>query len=201
MLRCVTVRELSSVLPFCQFCRFLIYISVRFIYISFTLLFTLFFFFSSCQNPAMPFLPCHLRHLWQVIVFKQFFPAKTLAKTYHQCHQKVKSLILLAFLFVKCVMSLLNSARRWIIISSYCLCADVRLSCTIINKRYRKIKNVIKQPFIKHLQIILIFFKTFWKKSLDSLRLLLHNVPINKASIIKKPAKRSSSVLKNLKKL
>ena len=54
MLRCVTVRELSSVLPFCQFCRFLIYISVRFIYISFTLLFALSFPFHLAKIP-----PCH----------------------------------------------------------------------------------------------------------------------------------------------
>ena len=39
MFRSVTVRELSGVMPFCQFCHFLIYISARFIYISFTFLF------------------------------------------------------------------------------------------------------------------------------------------------------------------
>ena len=118
------MRELSIVLPFCRFCRFLIYNSARFIYISVTFSFTLFFlfsFFHLAKNPALPFLPCHACHLWQVIVFKGIFLAKTLAKTCHQRRQKVKSLILLAFLFVKCVMSLLYSARRWIIISSYCL--------------------------------------------------------------------------------
>ena len=150
------MRELSSVLPFCQFCRFLIYNSARFIYISFTLLFTLFFSFLPAKNPALPFLPCHLCHLWQVIDFKRFFLAKTLAKNYHQRRQKVKSLILLAFLFVKCVMSLLYSARRWIIISSYCLCAACcwLLTCTINNKRYQKIKNVKKQRLTN-------YFKTF----------------------------------------
>ena len=133
------MRELSSVLPFCQFCRFLIYNSARFIYISFTLLFTLFFSFLPAKNPALPFLPCHLCHLWQVIDFKRFFLAKTLAKNYHQRRQKVKSLILLAFLFVKCVMSLLYSARRWIIIASYCLLADVRrwlLTCCLPVRRW-----------------------------------------------------------------
>ena len=58
MLLCVTVRELSGVLPFCQFCHFLIYISARFVYISFTFLFS----FSACQNPrhaifTLPFVP------------------------------------------------------------------------------------------------------------------------------------------------
>ena len=109
MLRCVTVRELSHGKPFCQFCHFLIYNSVRFIYISVTFSFTCFFLFRLAKIPAMPFLPCHLRHEWQVIVFKRFFLAKTLAKTCHQCCQKVKSLILKGFFIVKCVMSLLYS--------------------------------------------------------------------------------------------
>ena len=132
MIRCVTVRELSSVMSFCQFCRFLIYISVRFIYISFTFSFTLFFLFHLATNGSPAILPCHACHLWQVIVFKGIFRVMSPAKTCHQCRQKVKSLILLAFLFVKCVMSLFYNAIRQIIIMPYCLCADVHLSSTII---------------------------------------------------------------------
>ena len=55
MLRCVTVRELSHGKPFCQFCHFLIYNSVRFIYISVTFSFTCFFLFRLAKIPAMPF--------------------------------------------------------------------------------------------------------------------------------------------------
>ena len=68
MLRCMTVHELSHGKPVCQFFGFLIYISVRFVYISVTHLFTLFFRSSLCQNPGHAILPCHLCQLWQVIV-------------------------------------------------------------------------------------------------------------------------------------
>ena len=102
-----TVRELSLVLTVCQFCHFSIYISVRFIYISFTFHFALFFLFLLAKIRAMPFLPCHACHLWQVLDFKQIFLAKTLAKTCHTCHKNDKSLILKEFLFVKCGTSLL----------------------------------------------------------------------------------------------
>ena len=54
MLLCVTVRELSVVLSFCQFCDFLIYISVRFVYISVTLLFTLFFLYLLTEIYTLP---------------------------------------------------------------------------------------------------------------------------------------------------
>ena len=76
MLRCVTVRELSAVMPFCQFCDFLIYNSVRFVYISVTFSFTLFFLSHLAQIHAMPFLARHVCHAWQVIDFKQIFLAK-----------------------------------------------------------------------------------------------------------------------------
>ena len=48
-----TVHELSLVMSFCQFCHFSIYNSVRFVYISFTFPFTLFFL--SCW---LKFTPC-----------------------------------------------------------------------------------------------------------------------------------------------
>ena len=109
MLLCVTVRELSVVLSFCQFCDFLIYNSVRFVYISVTLLFTLFFLYLPAKIHALPFAPCHLRHEWQVIDFKQIFLVMSVAKTRHARHQNVKLLILKGFFIDKCVMSLFNS--------------------------------------------------------------------------------------------
>ena len=113
------MRELSSVMPFCQFFGFLIYNSVRFIYVSFT------FLFHSLYPPriaiiyAMPFLPCHARHLWHLIDFKRIFFAITLVKSCHVCHKNYKPLILKGFFIVKCVMSLLYNTVRQIIITSY----------------------------------------------------------------------------------
>ena len=54
MFRNATVRELSHGKPFCQFCHFLIYISVRFVYISVTFSFSLFFLFCLLKPT-----PCH----------------------------------------------------------------------------------------------------------------------------------------------
>ena len=88
-----TVRELSQCFAVCRFFHFLIYNSARFVYISFTFPFTLFFSFSACQAHAPAILIDYLRHEWQVIDFKQFFLAKTLAKTCHQCPKNGKSLI------------------------------------------------------------------------------------------------------------
>ena len=113
------MRELSSVMPFCRFCHFLIYISVRFVYVSFTFLFHSLYPPRIARIPAMPFLPCHSCHSWQVIDFKRFFLAKTLAKTCHVCQQNAKLLILKGFFIVKCVMSLLYNTVRQIIITSY----------------------------------------------------------------------------------
>ena len=104
-------------MPSCQFFHFSIYNSVRFVYVSFTLLFTLFFSFHACQNPGPAILPCHLCHLWHLIGFKGIFLAKTLAKTCYQCRQNGKSLISKGFLFVKCVMSLFDSTLPQIIIT------------------------------------------------------------------------------------
>ena len=119
----MTVRELSAVLPFCRFFHFLIYNSVRFVYISFTFSFTLFFLFSLAWIHALDILVRHACHLWHLIDFISFFLAKTLAKTCQRFHQNGKSLILKEFLFVKCVMSLSYSTLSLIIITSYCLCA------------------------------------------------------------------------------
>ena len=117
MFRCVTVRELSLGTAFCQFCHFSIYNSVRFVYISVTFFLICFFLFILAKIPSLPFLPCHSCHLWHLIDFKQFFLAKTLAKTCHQCRQNGKSLILKGFLFDKRVMSLKNKALPQIIIT------------------------------------------------------------------------------------
>ena len=102
----MTVRELSSVLPSCRFCHFLIYISVRFVYISFTFSFTLFFPPLLAKISAHDILTNNLRHAWHLTDFISFFLAKTLAKTCRRCRQNGKSLILKELLFVKCVMSL-----------------------------------------------------------------------------------------------
>ena len=117
MFRWVTVRELSLGMPFCRFCHFSIYNSVRFVYISVTFFLICFFLFLLAKIPSLPFLPCHLWHLWHLIDFKQFFLAKTLAKTCQQCHQNAKLLILKEFLFAKCVMGLFDSTVRQIIIT------------------------------------------------------------------------------------
>ena len=109
MLLCAAVRELSSVLAFCQFCDFLIYISVRFVYISVTHLFACFFPHPLAKNPRHAILACHLCHLRHLIDFKRFFLAKTLAKTCHTCHKNGKSLIFKGFFAAKCVMSLTYS--------------------------------------------------------------------------------------------
>ena len=114
------MRELSQCFAFCRFCHFSIYNSVRFLYISFTFPFRPLFPFLLAKTSAPPFLPCHSCHLWHPIDFKQFFLAKTLAKTCHQCHQNGKSLILKEFLFVKRGMSLLKNAQAQIIITSHC---------------------------------------------------------------------------------
>ena len=122
------MRELSQCFAFCRFCHFSIYNSVRFLYISFTFP----FFFFCLPNLRLAILTDNLtdnlRHEWHPIDFKQFFLAKTLAKTCRQCHQNGKSLILKEFLFVKCGMSLLKNARAQIIITSYC--------CILIQRYY-----------------------------------------------------------------
>ena len=77
MILLVTVRELSCVLPFCQFCHFLIYISVRFIYISVTFSFSFFILPKS--------LPCHFYPAMRAIcgillILNSFFLPKRLPK-------------------------------------------------------------------------------------------------------------------------
>ena len=117
MLRNATVRELSQCFAFCRFCHFLIYISVRFVYISFTFLFTLSFSFLACQNPRHAILIDNLRHERHLIDFKRFFSAMSLAKTCQHCRQNGKSLILKGFLITKRVMSLIYRALPQIIIT------------------------------------------------------------------------------------
>ena len=86
MLRCVTVRELSSVMAFWRFCHFLIYNSVRFVYIPVT---SSFFFF--CLSKS---LPCH------------FYPAI--------CVMSGKSLFLNGFFLPKRLPKLANNAIKMI---------------------------------------------------------------------------------------
>ena len=74
MLRCMTVRELLHGKPVCRFFGFLIYISVRFVYISVTHLFTLFFRSSLCQNPwhdifTLPTVPTVASHCFITVFF------------------------------------------------------------------------------------------------------------------------------------
>ena len=72
-----TVRELSSVMAFCQFCRFLIYISVRFIYISVTLSF--FFSFLPESTPRHFYL-ANLAIRGKSLFLNSFFLPKRLPK-------------------------------------------------------------------------------------------------------------------------
>ena len=123
MLLCVTVRELSAVLPVCRFFRFSIYNSARFVYISFTFSFTLFFLFLPDKIHALDILTDNLRHEWHLIDFKGIFLVMSLDKNGKHDKKNGKPLILKGFLFVKCVMSLSYSTLSLIIITSYCLCA------------------------------------------------------------------------------
>ena len=77
MLLCVTVRELSGVLPFCQFCHFLIYISARFVYISVTLSF---FFFCLSKSPPCHFYPAMCAIYGKSLILNGFFLPKRLPK-------------------------------------------------------------------------------------------------------------------------
>ena len=119
MFRCATVRELSLVMAICHFCHFLIYISARFIYISFTFLFFSLYLSPIVRIYTMPFSPCHLCHLWQVIVFKRIFFAIALGKSCHVCHKNYKPLFLKGFFIIKCVMSLIYKYSSLIIITSH----------------------------------------------------------------------------------
>ena len=75
-----TVRELSFVPPICQFSGFLIYISVRFVYISFTFPFALFFLFPLVKIPVMPFW-CVMRAMRGIsLILNSFFLPKRLPK-------------------------------------------------------------------------------------------------------------------------
>ena len=80
MLRCATVRELSRVMSFCQFCDFLIYISVRFVYISFTFFFALFFPSCHAQIPATPFCLATRAICGKSLILNRFFLPKRLPK-------------------------------------------------------------------------------------------------------------------------
>ena len=72
-----TVRELSLVMPICQFCRFLVYISVRFVYISFTLSF---FFSCLLKSTPMPFYLAILAMCDISLILNGFFLPKRLPK-------------------------------------------------------------------------------------------------------------------------
>ena len=93
MIRNATVRELSLVTSVCRFFGFLIYNSVRFVYISFTFPLNLLFLFLLAKIHGPDILTNTLRHEWHLIGFKRFFLAKTLAKTCSNCHKNGKSLI------------------------------------------------------------------------------------------------------------
>ena len=136
------MRELSQCFAFCQFSDFLIYISVRFLYISVTLFFTLFFLFLLAPIRAMPFSLDNLCHEWHLIDFKRFFSVMSVAKTCHACHKNGKSLIFKGIFIVKCGMSLLKNAWAQIIITSYlyaaahlcCRSSVLPLICTLLYK-------------------------------------------------------------------
>ena len=70
MLRCMTVRKLSLVKTFCQFCHFSIYNSVRFVHNSFTLFF-LFSFLLKLSPRHFYLAICAARG--KSLIFKGFF--------------------------------------------------------------------------------------------------------------------------------
>ena len=80
MIRNATVRELSLVMSFCRFFHFLIYISVRFVYISFTFSFTLFFLFLLAQIHVPPFYLVMRAICGISLILNSFFLPKRLPK-------------------------------------------------------------------------------------------------------------------------
>ena len=129
----VTVRELSLVMSFCRFCHFLIYNSVRFIYISFTFLFTCFFLSCLLESP-----PCHFWCVMRAmrgksLILNSFFLAKRLPKLAVNATKMASPWVLKGFFIVKCVMSLFYSAQAQIIITSHC-CAPYSCNATLLYK-------------------------------------------------------------------
>ena len=117
------MRELSQCFVFCRFCHFLIYISVRFLYISFTFPFTCFFLFLLTEPP-----PCHfylaIRAMRGIsLILNSFFLPKRLPKLATLATKMASPWFLKGFFIAKCVMSLFYSALLQIVITSYCLCA------------------------------------------------------------------------------
>ena len=111
-------------LHFCKVC-------LRFSY-------TLFFLFLLAKIHAHAILPCHARHVWHLIDFKQFFLAKTLAKTCRPYHKNPKPLFLNGFLFVNGVLSLLKNAQAQIIITPHCC---MLMQCYYIRQCYNATSN------------------------------------------------------------
>ena len=76
----MTVRELSSVLPSCRFFRFSIYNSARFVYISFTFSFTLFFLFCLPKSTPRHFYLATNGMNGKSLILNGFFLPKRLPK-------------------------------------------------------------------------------------------------------------------------
>lgn len=185
------MRELSHVLPFCQFCHFLVYNSVRFIYISVTSLFTCFFPACLLESTPCHFYPAICAICGILLILNDFFLPKRLPKLATLATKMASPWFLKGFFIVKCVMSLFYSALLQIVILTSITCYYIRQryyirQCYYIRQRYYvklfnthktlKLKTVKKQSFINYFKI----FYDFLKKSLDLMRLLLHNTPNNK---------------------
>ena len=124
------MRELSSVLPFCRFFHFSIYNSARFVYISFTFPFALFFLSCQLNFPPRHFYPAIRAICGISLILNSFFLPKRLPKLAPLATKTLNSWFLKEFFIVKCGMSLFYSAQAQIIITSHC-CATYSCNTTI----------------------------------------------------------------------
>ena len=163
-------------LHFCKIC-------LHFSYTPFSLSFALFLF--------VKIQPCHFYLVIRAmrdksLILNGFFLPKRLPKLAINATKMASPWILKGFFIVKCVMSLFYNALLQIVITSYCLLLyKTMLRCYDATQRYYvklfntyktlKLKTVKKQSFINYFKI----FYDFLEKSLDLMRLLLHNTPNN----------------------
>ena len=147
---------------------------LHFSYIPFHLL------FPACLLESTPchFYPAICAICGILLILNDFFLPKRLPKLATLATKMASPWFLKGFFIVKCVMSLFYSALLQIVILTSITCYYVKLFNT---HKTLKLKTVKKQSFINYFKI----FYDFLKKSLDLMRLLLHNTP-NKTNGFKK---------------